>query len=161
MIGTMRSALAVAAIAFVAAACGRDEMEIISLIDQSATLEVLAPVQGIDGDCSRFFANRFCAADFERVGAVEVAPGSTRTLGLSVEEAERCANILWLRLARLEDVGPVSDAGTQFEVPVELEIEYGAGAIHSAAYPQGTIRLDQVGPSDAQQGEAPPPCPDR
>ncbi|HJL41751.1 MAG TPA: hypothetical protein RMG48_10655 [Myxococcales bacterium LLY-WYZ-16_1] len=150
----------VAALGLALGACGPDEAALVSRIDQSATVEVLAPVEGIDGDCSRRFAERFCPGQYESLGAIELEPRQERVLGVFGADVDRCANLVWLRVVRLDGVGPVPDRGSLFEVPIRIELEYGAGAIHAVAFPQGTVRLDQAGPEDAQQAAPPRACPD-
>lgn len=140
-------------------ACGQDELRLYSRIEQTALLEIRGPQLELPGNCDVFFGQRFCAEQFESFGAVQMGPNTDRTLGVGASEVDRCAHVLWIRVVSLEGVGPVDDPGTLFETPVDVDLEYGAGALHSVAYPQGIVRLDQFGPEDAQQSGPPHPCP--
>jgi hypothetical protein len=143
-----------------ALACGAEELRLESRIDERATLQLAAPRAGLVGPCDVPFAIRFCRAQFEPVGSVVIRGGDRRTLALEDELDRTCGNILWVRLVRLDDVGPVADEGALFELPASAEIEYGAGALHAVAFPQGTVRLDEVGDADARQARPPRPCPE-
>lgn len=139
-------------------ACGGEELELRSLIDERVTLEIAAPRAELVGDCGASFEARFCRDQLEPVGTVVIRGGDRRVLALDDDLDRTCGNVLWLRLVRLDDVGPVDDEGTLFELPAEAEIEYGAGALHTVAFPQATVRLDEVGDADARQARPPPAC---
>ena len=151
---------ALALVGALAVACGGEELELESRIDEGATLQIAAPEAGLAGACDAPFATRFCREQFVPVGAVTIRGGDRRALALEGDFDRTCGNILWVRLVRLDDVGPVDDQGTLFELPVRAEIEYGAGALHTVAFPQGTVRLDEIGDADARQARPPPPCVD-
>lgn len=143
----------------VAGACGVGEaLEIESRIRESATLEVWAPRVEVEVDCAARFESRFCREQLEPVGRVTIRGGQGRALTLRDDFDETCTNVLWLRLIRLDDVGPVDDPGTLFELPARAEIEYGAGAEHTVAFPVATVRIDEVGEADANQGGPPSEC---
>jgi hypothetical protein len=44
-------------------------------------------------------------------------------------------------------------------LPAIVEIEQGAGRFHGVAFPAATVRLDELGSADANQGSAPAACP--
>ncbi len=47
-------------------------------------------------------------------------------------------------------------AVTVLASPAFVEVERGAGAIHSVAFPQGTVRIDEIGGLDDNQAVAYP-----
>ncbi len=141
-------------------ACGAaEEMELTSRIDLDATLELRAPPEGATGRCGEPFQSRFCRDQYVSLGTAVLGANQSRTLTLTDAEGGECNFLLWLRVINLESVGPVADLGTVFELPTEAELEPGAGAVHTVAFPQATIRLDQVGPTDDRQSGPPPACP--
>jgi hypothetical protein len=141
-------------------ACGAsDEMRLVNRLELPIRLDVLAPRPDLVGGCDIDFRTRFCAEEYIPVGVIDMAPAEDRFLTLSDEVSdERCTHLLWLRLPWLGEVGPVLDPGTLFQLPTVAEVEAGAGALHSVAFPQATIRLDETGPSDLHQGPPPPSC---
>lgn len=135
--------------------CAQDELSLSSKIDQLASLEVRAPKVELKGGCDLAFRDRFCAEEYEVIGVIDVSAHEDRLLTISdTVNDEQCTNVLWLRLVRLAEVGPVEDPGTMFQLPTDAEIEQGAGALHSVAFPQGTVRIDEIGGADSNQ--APP-----
>src|SRR5690349_16327446 len=139
--------------------CGQDEMHLSSHIEQTASLEVRAPFSRLRGGCNVAFRERFCREEYEVIGVVDLGPGTDRVLALSDPvNDEQCGNVLWLRLLRLDQVGPVDDPGTTFQLPSDAQIERGAGAYHSVAFPQATVRLDELGNADDNQSGPPPTC---
>ena len=54
--------------------------------------------------------------------------------------------------------GPVDDPGTLLQLPTDVRIEAGPGAIHGIAFPGITVRIDEIGSLDLNQGPPPPPC---
>jgi hypothetical protein len=155
----MRITAPVWLVAALMCACGRDEMHLVSKIEQRASLEVRAPFERLRGGCEQTFRDRFCAGEYEVIGVIDVSAGEDRVLAISdAVGGDRCTNVLWLRLVRLDEVGPVEDPGTLFQLPSDAEIESGPGALHTVAFPQGTVRLDEVGEADANQARAPLTC---
>lgn len=140
------------------AACGGEDLQLESRIRESVTVEIRAPAAGLAGPCDVRFDERFCREELEGVGSITIRGGDRRTITLDDDFDETCSNVLWLRLIRLDEVGPVADPGTLFELPASAEIEYGAGAAHTVAFPQATIRLDEVGRADAHQAGPPLSC---
>ncbi len=139
--------------------CGNDEMELLNRLDQIVTLEVRAPMASLTGGCELPFQTRFCQQQFEQIGVVDVDPQEERVLTLSDDSGpEQCTRMLWLRLVRLGEVGPVNDPGTLIQLPAVAEIEVGAGALHSVAFPQMTVRIDELGALDDNQAMPPLPC---
>lgn len=140
--------------------CSNEEIHLTSRIDHAVSIEVRGPKADLRGGCEKDFRTRFCADQYEVIGVVEMSPFEDRILATSdpVTQAQ-CTNVLWLRLVRLDEVGPVNDQGTLILLPTDAEIELGAGAIHSVAFPQATVRIDEVGGLDENQGPPPPACP--
>jgi len=141
-----------------ATACGGEALELFSRIDERVTLQLSAPREGLKGPCEAPFEQRFCREEFIGIGAVTLEGRARRALALEGDLDRACAGVLWLRLVGLEDSGPVADAGTTFELPAVAEIEYGAGATHTVAFPGVTVRIDEVGRADAHQSDPPPAC---
>lgn len=141
-------------------ACGAsDEATLVNRLDLPISLQIRAPQEQLLGGCDKNFATRFCADQYEVIGVVDVEPLEERELVISDSTGgDRCTNILWLRLIRLEEVGPVDDPGTLVQLPAFVHVERGAGAIHSVAFPQGTMRIDEVGGMDVNQAGPPPAC---
>src|SRR5262245_24235324 len=130
------------------AGCGKDEIHLVSKIEQRASLEVRAPFTRLRGQCESSIHERFCVEEYEVIGVVDVSGGDDRVLAIS-DPPDDCSNLLWLRVVRLDEVGPVDDSGTIFQLPADVELEKGAGALHTVAFPQATVRLDEVGDTDA------------
>ncbi len=144
----------------VVAACGgEDQATLINRLELPISVEIRAPQESLVGGCSLGFAERFCAEQYEVIGVIDVGALETRELIISdAIDSEHCTNILWLRLVRLEEVGPVDDPGTLLALPALVEVERGAGAIHSVAFPQGTVRIDELGGMDTNQSGPPSAC---
>ncbi len=144
-----------------AAACGSsDEAMLFNRLELPISLEVRAPQEQLVGGCDKGFAERFCAEQYEVIGVVDVEALTERELIISdATGGDRCTNILWLRLVRLDEVGPVDDPGTLINLPTSVEVERGAGVIHTVAFPQATVRIDEIGGLDANQSGPPPACP--
>lgn len=146
-----------AALSVVFFACGGAEgLELSSKLEQDARIEVLAPRVDASGDCGAALPLRHCAEDYERLSTITVPALSDRVIRL--DDSGACPPALWLRLVALGDVGPVNDPGTLFRLPARVELEYGAGALHSQAFPQGIVRLDEVGAADTAQSSPPARC---
>lgn len=142
-----------------AAACGSDELRLVNRTEEKATLEFRGPRLELTGGCDQDFRRRFCAEEYEPLGVVEISAADDRVFTIyETVNDEHCTNQIWLRVLSLGDVGPVREPGTLFRLPVIAEIELGAGKIHSAAFPQATIRVDEVGLVDENQGPEPPTC---
>jgi hypothetical protein len=134
-------------------------MILVNRLEQSISLEVGAPDAALRGGCAMPFGGRFCAEEYDVIGVLDVSAGQDRIITISDPVTdEQCTNLLWLRLVFLEDVGPVDDRGTLIQLPADVEVETGAGALHTVAYPQATVRIDEVGTLDANQARPPPPC---
>ncbi len=134
-------------------------MYLISEVDELASIEIRAPNADLRGGCEKSFRERFCAEQYEVIGVIDVSAGEERMLTISdAVSDEQCTNILWLRLVRLGEVGPVEDAGTLFQLPADARIEKGAGALHSVAFPSQTVRIDELGAADEHQSEPPEAC---
>jgi hypothetical protein len=145
--------------AFTAIGCAKDELMLDNLLEQRIGLEVRAPKATIKGGCDTSFRDRFCAEEYEVVGVIDMEAGADQTLTLSDDvNDEQCTNILWLRLVFLEEVGPVDDPGTLIWLPAKVEVEEGAGALHTVAYPQATVRIDEIGTADVHQDTPPVTC---
>lgn len=141
------------------AGCAKDEAELFNRLTQDVGIEIRAPRATLRGGCSAPFSQRFCEEEYEVIGVLDVAAGAEQVLTISDDvNSEQCTNILWLRLVFLDEVGPVDDRGTLFQLPALIEIEQGAGALHTVAYPQATVRIDEVGESDLNQARPPPTC---
>jgi hypothetical protein len=139
--------------------CAKDEMHLVSKIEQLASIEVRAPLERLEGGCDRPFRDRFCAEEYEVIGVLDVSGGEDRLITISdTVDDEHCTNVLWLRLVRLDEVGPVDDPGTLLQLPADAEIERGAGALHGVAFPQGTVRIDELGSADENQSRPPVTC---
>lgn len=142
-----------------AACSSRDELTLVNQLEWDVSLEVRAPKASLVGGCNVSFETRFCADQYEAIGVLDVGAKEERTLAVSDPvTATQCTNILWLRLVRLGDVGPVDDPGTLIDLPADVEIEEGAGALHTVAFPQATVRIDEVGLGDLRQAGPAVPC---
>jgi hypothetical protein len=143
-----------------AAGCGApDELELSNLLDLPVSIELRAPRANLRGGCQVSFATRFCREEFELLAGLDVPPLETRRLTLSdAVDDERCTNVFWMRVVRLGEVGPVEEPGTQVQLPATVEIERGPGAVHTVAFPQATVRLDEAGLEDANQAGPPSTC---
>lgn len=134
-------------------------MHLTNLLEKRVGLEIRAPKAAIRGGCDQDFRKRFCAEEYEVVGVIDLGPLEDRVLAISDDVSEvQCTNVLWFRLVRLDEVGPVDDPGTLIQLPADAEIELGAGVIHSVAFPEGTVRIDEIGGLDANQGPPPLSC---
>ncbi len=141
------------------AACSEQTMVLRSVLAQEASLELRAPRLELEGRCEQDFSQRFCADEYETIGVIDIAPGEERRITVSgVTSSDQCTDLVWMRLVRLEEVGPIDDPGTVIQLPAEVELEQGAGQKHTVAFPQGTVRIDELGPEDANQGAHPPGC---
>ena len=141
------------------AGCGSDELHLDNLLSQQIGIEIRAPKEELRGGCDQAFRDRFCAEEYEVIGVVDIAGGADQKLILSDDvNEEQCTNLLWIRLVFLEEVGPVDDPGALFQLPVEVEVEQGAGALHTVAYPQATVRIDEIGTADEHQAQPPLTC---
>ncbi len=139
------------------AACGSDTLELTSLLEEQAELLLLLPGEEAQSDCGAEADQRYCAEDFEPLAQFVMEPGARRRI--EVEQApDDCRPVVFARWLRLGEVGPVVDSGTTFELSADVELEYGAGALHSVAFPQGIVRLDEVGFEDRKQFGPPQPC---
>lgn len=150
---------AAAAACSVLVGCAKDELRLTSKIDYASSLEVRAPKATLRGGCDAPFRDRFCAEEYEVIGVIDVSAREDRLLTISDPvNDEQCTNILWLRLVRLGEIGPVEDPGTLLLLPSDAEIEQGAGSLHSVAFPQATVRIDEIGTEDANQSQPPLTC---
>lgn len=155
--GGVRSVLLVPFL--VLAACGEDDLRLVNRTDQALTLDLHGPKLELTGGCDQDFRQRFCAEEYEPLGVLTISPGEDRLVTLFEGESDEvCTNLLWIRVLQLGGVGPVREPGTVIKVPAVVEIETGAGNIHSAAFPDSTIRVDEVGELDENQGPEPPTC---
>jgi len=153
-------ALRVLPLALALVACSPpDELRVVNRLALTARLDVLAPRADLRGGCQTDFRERFCREEYVPIAVLDFAPGADRLLTISdAVSDEQCTNVLWLRLPWLDEVGPVDDDGTLLALPTAVEIEAGAGGIHSVAFPQATVRIDEVGLADPNQGFAPKTC---
>lgn len=141
------------------AGCGGDELVLLNHTAYSAGVQVYAPELGLRGDCAEELRTRFCVEELVPIGVLDVGPASERTITVLDDDGEGgCSRVLWLRLLFLGEVGPVDDPGTLLALPVEAALEVGAGAIHTVAFPQATVRIDEVGGDDLNQGGPPLTC---
>jgi hypothetical protein len=155
----MRRALIVLVLVAQTSGCNSTKMQLINHLDLPVDVEIRAPKPNLTGGCMESFTTRFCAEEYEDVGVIQVGAHQNHQVGISdTIDANHCTNVLWLRLVRLDKIGPVDDPGTLFALPVDAQIEQGAGAIHTVAFPQETVRLDQAGLADDHQGPPPPTC---
>jgi hypothetical protein len=141
------------------AGCASDELRLENLLEQQIGIEIRAPREDLRGGCDQPFGERFCAEEFEIVGVLDVPGGQEQLLTLSDDvDDEQCTNVLWIRLVFLEEVGPVDDPGTLIQLPAVVEVEQGAGALHTVAFPQATVRIDEIGTADEHQSQPPRTC---
>lgn len=139
--------------------CAEDEMELYNRLDHAIGLEIRAPNEELRGGCDEPFGERFCAEEYEVIGVIDVGAGEQQLITISDPVTdEQCTNLLWLRLVFLDEVGPVDDPGTLIQMPTIVEVEEGAGVLHTVAFPQATVRIDEVGRVDANQARPPPLC---
>ncbi len=151
--------LLIATLLATAACGGADEMRIVNRLEHPASLDIRAPREDLRGHCDVDFRERYCTEEYVQIGTFDVQPSEDRFLTISDPVTdERCTNVLWLRLRWLGDVGPVSDPGITIQLPAVVEIEAKAGLVHAVAFPQGTVRLDEVGSDDVHQGPSPSTC---
>ncbi|MFO0723049.1 MAG: hypothetical protein U1E65_04630 [Myxococcota bacterium] len=143
----------------IAAGCGSDELRLANKTSQGLTLNLYAPKVSITGGCSEDFGTRFCAEEYEPIGTLPVQPLEERLLTVYEGSGQnRCVNLLWVRVLDFAGTGPVADGGSIFRLPALAEVEAGAGKIHTVAFPEGTIRVDEVGTLDENQRKGPPTC---
>lgn len=145
-----------------------DELLVVNRLDRTVGLQIRAANERRRVDCDRPFTERFCAGDYVSQGVVDIRPFEERTLTLSDEsDARRCARVVWLRALWLSVgpgpndgavYGPVDDPGTLLQLPAEVRVEVGPGPLHGIAFPGMTVRIDEVGTQDLNQGPPPPPC---
>lgn len=158
----MRITLTVITACSLVVGCAKDEMHLVSEIDELASIEIRAPNAELRGGCETSFRERFCEDQYEVIGVIDVSAGEERLLTISDSVGDdQCTNVLWLRLVRLGEVGPVEDPGTLFQLPAEARIERGAGALHTVAFPSQTVRIDELGAADENQSQPPAACVDR
>lgn len=140
-------------------ACASDELHLMNRTEQSLTLDLYAPKISIAGGCADDFGARFCAEEYEPIGSLPVHPLEERLLTVyEGSGANRCVNLLWVRVLDFAGTGPVADGGSVFRLPALAEVEIGAGRIHTVAFPEGTIRVDEVGTLDENQRGPPESC---
>ena len=141
------------------AACGSDELQLRNRTSQSLTLNLYGPKVSITGGCNEDFGTRFCAEEYEPIGTLPLHPLEQRLLTVYEGSGQnRCVNLLWIRVLDFAGTGPVADAGSVFRLPALAEVEAGAGKIHTVAFPEATIRVDEVGTLDENQRSSPPTC---
>ena len=146
--------------------CGAGEgtMTLTNHLDTAVGMEVRAPLEALTGGCELPFRSRFCAEEYEIIGVLDFDGGESRAVTLSDSISdERCTHQLWLRLVWLGapdqmPLGPAADPGTLVALPARVEVQEGAGALHGVAFPGRTVRLDELGSSDAMQDLPPPSC---
>lgn len=139
--------------------CADDELRLANLLERQIGIELRAPDESLRGGCDQPFRDRFCAEEYEVVGVIDIDAGREQTLTLSDSVTdEQCTNVLWIRLVFLEEVGPVDDPGTLIQLPADVQVEEGAGALHTVAFPQATVRIDEVGLADGHQAPSPETC---
>jgi hypothetical protein len=136
--------------------CGSEDLELESRIEQTARFELSSPREGLAADCDLPLEARYCAEEYEPLGSLQMPPLGRRTLNL--DGADACGALVWFRWVALDQVGPVDDPGTLVQIPALVELEYGAGADHAVAFPQGIVRLDEVGGADQNQSGPPRSC---
>ena len=142
-----------------AVGCASDELKLNNLLTQKIGIEIRAPKEELRGGCDQPFRDRFCADEYEVVGVLDVEAEDEQRLTLSDPvNDEQCTNLLWIRLVFLEAIGPVDDPGTLFQLSTEVEVEQGAGALHTVAFPQATVRIDEIGTLDEHQAQPPHTC---
>lgn len=144
-----------------------DELVVVNRLDRSVGVQVRAADDRLRVDCGVPFTTRFCQNQYISQGVVDFGPLQERTLTLSDEgDGDRCARVVWLRVLWLStesstaapENGPVDDPGTLMQLPADVEIEAGSGAIHGVAFPGITVRIDERGSLDPNQGPPPPAC---
>jgi hypothetical protein len=139
--------------------CASDELKLDNMLSQKIGIEIRAPKEELRGGCDQPFRDRFCAEEYVVVGVLDVPANDDQLLTLSDPvNDEQCTNVLWVRLVFLEEIGPVDDPGTLFLLPAEVEVEQGAGALHTVAFPQATVRIDEIGTLDEHQAQPPHTC---
>jgi hypothetical protein len=157
----MRPRAVTLALLFAAAACGGDEMRLVNRTEHTLLVGLSGPRLELTGGCDQDFRRRFCAEEYEAIGTLAVSPNEDREITVyEPSDDEQCTNQLWMRLLKLGEVGPIADRGTVVRMPSVVEVEVGAGLLHTAAFPQGTVRIDELGTLDENQGPEPPSCAD-
>jgi hypothetical protein len=140
--------------------CGpQPEVLIVNRLEEPVRLDVYGPKEALTGGCTDDFRERFCKEEFVALSILNLEPSEERIFTMSDDiDEQKCTNVLWIRMLQVGDVGPVSEKGTLLNLPVLAEIEKGAGRYHTAAFPQATLRIDEVGLEDSNQGFAPKTC---
>lgn len=140
--------------------CGpTPEILLFNRLSEAIQIDIQGPKAELRGGCIDDFRQRFCAEEFVSLSIIRLQPQEERVFTMSDDITEdQCANVLWLRLLAVGEVGPVSEGGTQLQLPSQAEIEEGAGHYHTAAFPQASLRIDEVGLDDSNQGFAPMSC---
>ncbi len=140
-------------------ACGWEEFRVANRLADPVEIEVLAPKLGIGATCSDRFDVRFCTEEFESLGTLVFEAEQERTIEvIDGTGGSDCAEILYLRVLTVGELGPVVDRGTQVQVPADVRIVEGAGFHHTLALPGLTVRLDEVGSDDNNQSGPPSDC---
>ena len=144
----------------VSTACGPvPEALLLNRLDQPVMIDVYGPLETLSGSCDVDFRERFCEEEFVPLSIVELQEAEQRTFTMSDEITEdNCTNVLWLRLISVGEVGPVTEVGTLLQLPTKAEVEVGPGYYHTAAFPGASLRIDEVGTEDLNQGFAPKKC---
>lgn len=141
-------------------ACGPvPEALLLNRLDRPVTIDVYGPIESLSGGCEVDFRDRFCEEEFVPLSIIELQEAEQRTFTMSDEITEsQCTNVLWLRLLSVGDFGPVTETGTLLQLPTQAEVEIGPGYYHTAAFPGVSLRIDEVGSEDLNQGFAPRKC---
>ena len=147
-------------LALLASGCGpQPEILILNRLSEPVQLDVYGPKENLTGGCTDDFRERFCREEFVALSILQLEAGEERVFTMSDDITEtQCTNVLWVRMLQVGEVGPVSEKGTQLKLPILAEIEEGAGRYHTAAFPQASLRIDEVGVEDSNQGFAPRSC---
>jgi len=157
---TSRKSTALTVLLAVLWACGpTPEVLLFNRLSEPVQIDVQGPKAELRGGCTDDFRQRFCAEEFASLSIVTLQAGEERVFTMSDDiSEEQCTNVLWMRLLQVGEVGPVSERGTLLQLPTWAEIEEGAGRYHTAAFPQSSLRIDEVGVEDSNQGFAPQTC---
>ena len=135
------------------------EALLLNRLDRSVSIDVYGPIESLTGACEIDFRDRFCEEEFVPLSIIELQEAEQRSFTMSDEITEnRCTNVLWLRLISVGNVGPVTEVGTLLQLPTQAEVEVGPGYYHTAAFPGVSLRIDEVGTEDLNQGFAPKKC---
>ena len=143
-------------------ACGpQPEILLLNRLSEPIELDVYGPKETLRGGCADDFRQRFCKEEFTTLSILRLQAGEERVFTMSDDiDDDQCTNVLWIRLLQVGDVGPVSERGTLLQLPLWAEIEEGPGRYHTAAFPQASLRIDEIGTEDPNQGFAPTSCAD-